>query len=368
MKPVGTEVALPGELTDRLAGSPIRLVDVGARGGIEPPWTKIASQLEVVGFEPSVKEFESLRRTAPGNVTYLNVALGDRSGQTTLYLTRSAPVASIFRPNASFLEAFEKDQSFEVVDTTECPVETLDRALSDAAIDCVDFLKIDTQGSELPILRGAPRTLGQFVFGVEVEIELNLVYEGQPLFGDVDAFLRPHGYELFDVQPQWRLRYSGRGLQGRGRGQSVWGDALYLKRPAAVAEHLAGIAAAERETEVAKLVTICLLYGIGDYALDVIASAGLPEHAARQLTDAVRRYDEQWASRLGIEYTFVLPPEPAGQLHKLARGRGERERRRPPEWFVIRAVRRWLAEHAPPSGAARIREAARRLRRTSPGS
>lgn len=354
MKVIAGELEFPAALTERLAGNPIRLVDVGARGGIERPWGVIAPLLEVVGFEPLEEAFEPLQKTALPNLTYLNIGLGDRPGQATLYRTRSAAGTSIYPPNASFLDAFEKDEAFEVVSTLACQVDTLDHALAEAGIDRVDFVKLDTQGSELPILEGAAQTLERFVFGIEVEVNFNSIYERQPLFGDVDAFLRRYGYELFDLNPQWRQRYSGRGLVDGGRGQCVWGDALYLKRPAAVADHLAEVGASACEKELVKLVSTCLLYGIGDYALELIASAELPEAAARELTDTVRRYDELSASRLGIQYTFALPPELAARLHKLVRGRGERERRRSPEWFAIRAVRRWLAEHAPPSRAERL--------------
>jgi FkbM family methyltransferase len=364
VKTAAGKIEFPRELAERLAGNPIRLVDVGARGGLETPWVTIAPLLEVVGFEPSKEAFERLRPSAPKNVTYLNVALGDRPGKATLYRTRSAGGTSMYRPNASFLDAFEKDEAFEVVSTSVCRVETLDHVLAEAGIDRVDFIKLDTQGGELPILEGAVQTLQQFVFGVEVEVGLNPIYERQPLFGDVDAFLRRHGYELFELKPQWRLRYSGRGLRDGGRGQWVWGDAVYLKRPAAVADRLASINVPARTMEVVKLVSICLLYGIGDYALDVIASAELPEAAARELAETVRRHDELWASRLGIEYTFVLTPELSAQLHKLVRGRGERQRHRPPEWLAVRAVRRWLEEHAPPSRAERLHAQLRRTART----
>ena len=231
--------------------------------------------------------------------------------------------------------------------TSVCAIETLDDVLAGAGIEGVDFVKLDTQGSELPILQGASRTLEQFVFGIEVEVELNVVYEGQPLFGDVDTFLRRYEYELQEFALRTWRRYSGRGLEGGGRGQAVWGDALYLKRPDSVVERLAGMDLPEREREMTKLVSMCLLYGIGDYALELIGSVGTDEAFARELTDLVRRYDELCASRLGVEYTFVLPADLSARLHKFVRGTGARQRRRTPDWVARRAVRRWLDMRLP---------------------
>jgi hypothetical protein len=90
MNTLAGEIELPEELLGRLGG-PIRLVDVGARGGLEPPWPAIAGRLEAIGFEPAADAFEHLLRTAPPNVTYLNVALDAHPGEVTLYLTRGRP-------------------------------------------------------------------------------------------------------------------------------------------------------------------------------------------------------------------------------------------------------------------------------------
>lgn len=357
------ELELPAALTGRLGKAPIRLVDVGARGGIEPPWSAIAPMIEVVGFEPLEEAFEPLGKGAPRNATYLNVALGDTPGETILYRTRSAAGTSVFPPNAAFFDAFVKDQAFAVVSEIPCRVDTLDRALSAAGIGHVDFVKLDTQGSELSILQGAQQILERFVFGVEVEINLNEIYEGVPLFGDVDRFVRGYDYELAEIRPQWRLRYSGRGLVDGGRGQSVWGDALYLKSLPAVTARLGTLTPVERETELARHVATCLLYGLGDYALELVGAADVPEETARELTSAVHQHDRQWASQHGVQHAFVLPPDLAEQLHKQVRGRGEREKRRTPEWVVVRALRAWLKEHAPPGWGERLRALPPRLRR-----
>ena len=59
-------------------------------------------------------------------------------------------------------------------------------------------MKLDTQGSELDILRGAVRAWD--VRHLEVEVAFNEIGDGAPLFGEVDSFLRANGFAL------WRLR------------------------------------------------------------------------------------------------------------------------------------------------------------------
>jgi Methyltransferase FkbM domain len=55
-------------------------------------------------------------------------------------------------------------------------------------INNVDAIKLDTQGSELDILRGATHVLPT-VSLIDIEVEFNELYDGQPLFCDVDRFL-----------------------------------------------------------------------------------------------------------------------------------------------------------------------------------
>jgi hypothetical protein len=62
----------------------------------------------------------------------------------------------------------------------------------------VDLLKLDTQGSELDILRGADETLRSVRF-LQLEVSLVRYNEGGPLADEVFAFLRERDFFLHDV-------------------------------------------------------------------------------------------------------------------------------------------------------------------------
>jgi hypothetical protein len=72
---------------------------------------------------------------------------------------------------------------------------SLDAACARESLPAADFLKIDTQGSELDILRGAEQSLKAAAM-VELEVEFVEVYKGQPLFHDVSQFMADRGFEL----------------------------------------------------------------------------------------------------------------------------------------------------------------------------
>jgi hypothetical protein len=84
-------------------------------------------------------------------------------------------------------------------------------------------MKVDVQGAELDVLRGAERSL-ESARVIETEVEFQELYRGQPLFTDVDRFLRERGFGL------WRLREIHHcGLSRAGRGEPVFGVGDYVE-------------------------------------------------------------------------------------------------------------------------------------------
>jgi FkbM family methyltransferase len=260
----------------RYEAHPLVLVDVGARGGLKKNWAAAASHLRVIGFEPDSREYASLtdpaRPVDPSRV-FFNVALADRPGTTILHVARDAGLSSVFEPNRPFLDAFPEPERFDVVKTVNVEVDGLDNVLRTKQISDVDFIKVDTQGSELLVLRGAATTLAAPTFGVEVEVEFAPVYKGQPLFADLDPFLRDLGFQLFDLRPVYWKRAVGR-LAGGPRGQLAWADALYLKTVAAWQDALAALPPELRVGKLLRSLSVCELYGYRDYALELARSSG----------------------------------------------------------------------------------------------
>jgi hypothetical protein len=87
-------------------------------------------------------------------------------------------------------------------------------------------IKLDTQGTELDILHGAGRLLSQ-VLAIEIEVEFVHIYKGQPLFTDVDLFMRNQGFSLRALRrTYWRI---GKNHPAASGGQLFHGDALYIR-------------------------------------------------------------------------------------------------------------------------------------------
>lgn len=279
----------------RLSSTPIVLVDVGASGGVKAPWHEISKHCSVIGFEPDRR---APNPSASGLV--LDVGLWREKATLPFHLTRKQECSSIYPPNTPLLQAFANPGRFDIVRTASIELDRLDDVLARNNVAVVDFVKLDTQGAELACLEGAQRTLDAGVIGVEVEVEFAELYREQPLFSDVDAFLRSRGFQIFDLRPVFWKREKGRALGGP-KGQLVSGDALYL-RPAS---DLAAAAARRGESGsrdyLLRAVTIAALYGYLDFALE-ITHAGAEQLGAKTVADvedALRWTPSRWANLRG---------------------------------------------------------------------
>jgi FkbM family methyltransferase len=253
---------------------PLVLVDVGARGGLRPNWRQAERHLRIVGFEPEADEFQRLDREARasgGRTRFFHAALHNRAGAVPLHVARDRGLTSIFEPNRPFLNAFPEAERFDTVAVAEVMTDTLDHVLETGQVHDVDFVKVDTQGSELFVLQGGENTLRKTVVGVEVEVEFAPVYNGQPLFAEVDTFLRGLGFSLFDLRPCYWKRSDGTDLGGP-QGQLIWADALYLRELSSLRQLLDGFNAAQRPAKLLKALSVSVLYGYFDYAVAMLGA------------------------------------------------------------------------------------------------
>jgi FkbM family methyltransferase len=275
-------------LRDLLNEHPFVVVDVGASGGMSGKWSSMEVPLRYVGFEPDEDEYKKLvARADPTRETYLNMGIAGEEGNVDFHVTRMQACSSLLAPNREFVAPFRHDD-FEVVNTIRIAVDTLDHQLENARIPRVDFLKLDTQGSELDILRSASHTLDG-VFGLDVEVEFQPLYRGQPLFGEVNEFLRSRGFECFDLFPRYWKRAAGR-RYGSHKGQIIFAEALYLRSGAEALCVASGSPTSER-ARICKSLIICSMYGYLDYAFDLVSN--VPELFS---ADEVRQINHAFAA------------------------------------------------------------------------
>jgi FkbM family methyltransferase len=169
----------------------------------------------IVSFEPlssARPELERRATTASGWET-LPFALGDTAGTRVFHVAGNSVSSSLLPMAARHLgsapeSAYVSEESVDV------------RRLDDVAPDVIRpgervWLKVDAQGFELPILRGAEQTLER-VEVVETELSLVELYEGQALFGDMLDHLTSRGFGALSLEPLFCDPLTGELLQVDG--------------------------------------------------------------------------------------------------------------------------------------------------------
>jgi hypothetical protein len=78
------------------------------------------------------------------------------------------------------------------------PIVTLDELLARNAYPAPYGIKIDTEGFELEVLKGAARSLANIEF-IIAEVSVKKRFTNSYRFSDIAAFLGGHGFELIDI-------------------------------------------------------------------------------------------------------------------------------------------------------------------------
>lgn len=185
------------------------VIEVGAAD------TRIYPEFDYYLFEPRDGELDPYKDQS--NVKNFNIGLYSDNTTKTLYITKKGQCSSLYEPNIEELEKHDKDpQRFHVVRTVELDLIRLDSVVPIGT--AIEHLKIDTQGSELDILKGAGDLLHTTKV-VECEVEFVPLYKGQPLFEDVKQYLESYGFK-FDRYIRVVRWHSG---------VPVFGDAIFVK-------------------------------------------------------------------------------------------------------------------------------------------
>jgi FkbM family methyltransferase len=212
-----------------LPASPaIRIVDVGAMEFGDTPYARLTGALpcEVLGFEPVEEECRSLNAAGRAGCRFLPYVIGDGSEQT-FYECALAYNSSLLEPNPALLSRFtDFEELFTVVETRPVSTRRLDDIPEAAG---TDYLKLDVQGGELMVLRGAENMLRD-VLVVHTEACFAPLYRNQPLFADLDQHLRSAGFAFhmfcyFGGYPFKPMRTTGKALQN----QPLWCDVVYVR-------------------------------------------------------------------------------------------------------------------------------------------
>jgi len=208
--------------------NPVKICDVGVRGGFAQYWRLYKDQVELTGFEADQEECNFLTeyfKLSQWKTKFYPHALHRDCARRTFYITEK-PGSSGFYPANGMFRRLWSDDDTKVIKTIEMDTVNLDSFGLN-----FDFIKLDTEGCELDVLMGAEETLRN-VIGLSVETEFTPLHIGQPLFRDVDLFISSHGFKLFDLTSYLfgrKTMMPPESVDESRWGQAIVGQALYLR-------------------------------------------------------------------------------------------------------------------------------------------
>ena len=262
---------------------PFTYIDVGARWGAKSRLLKLFPNSKWIGFEPDPDEFAAIKSKKQVGQECLPHALSNRSGVQNLYITKSPDWSSLYEPDPEVFSQFNGLENFyHVTHCYEVPVRSLDELVASNGdlLANADYLKIDVQGAEADVLRGAQTLLATSLIVVEVEVEFLQLYKGQPLFDQVHKLMIDNGFFLFDMSRNRCIR-SCFTNDIETRGQLIWSDALYFK-------DFRALLAENRGDKALVLLLIAMELGFPDHSLSILRSMitqGIAQHGIRREVD-----------------------------------------------------------------------------------
>ena len=193
------------------------VLDVGANTGgfgLELRQT-IGYRQRLVSFEPVSTAFEKLQRNASGDPQWkvLPCALGDTNESRQIHVSGNSTSSSMLDMLPLHVEKapesrYTKDETIQV--------KTLDSLFESVCADAKNiYLKIDTQGFEGRVLKGAERSLPH-IATVQIEMSLAPMYAGEMSFGDLYGWMHERRYGLVSVEPGFVDLETGQVLQVDG--------------------------------------------------------------------------------------------------------------------------------------------------------
>jgi FkbM family methyltransferase len=331
-----------------LLSTPIVALDVGARDAfVHTRWNALPPDMvRLHGFEPDPPECDALNRRAAAeglDFHFHPVALAERTGPIDFHRYAEPAAGSLYPANRRVVERYcygresPLSSQFELVEKRTIEAKSMADWARGAGVAEIDFCKLNVQGAELDILRGAGPLLDS-VLGIVAEQTFHATYVGAPLFGEVYEFLRAAGFSMFDaigMNLVARTRSPIHVTEDRvfsvggawPRHQVLEGHFLYLRDPVLAADE-PGSASLQ---QCLKLVCIAELFGQIEFAFELLwwlaaspragRTGSLCREVAERGADTYRSVSRASAAAETVDLAAAL----AGSQAEAARLAGERD-------------------------------------------
>ena len=180
----------------------ITIFDVGAHHGqTSTLYNTLFKKASIYSFEPSPDSFEILKKNIENysNIKPINNALGNICGKVVFNVNKSSQTNSLLKTDRDGEKTWGENL-LNTIDIINIDCITIDEFVEKNEIDCIDILKLDTQGTEYQVIEGAANTIAKNKIKlIYLEIITMPTYSGQKHFDEILLLLRNKEFNLFNL-------------------------------------------------------------------------------------------------------------------------------------------------------------------------
>jgi FkbM family methyltransferase len=186
-----------GRLLRELDLRPV-LIDIGASGQPPPIWRDIAPQSIYIGFDPDLREIHEDRTSGFQRSVIINEAVTEKkdAGEVSFYLTRSPFCSTTLAPNPEATSHWLERDLFAVEAQATVRATTIDAVLRRLELSSLDWVKLDTQGTDLRLINSISQDTLSRVMAIDTEPGLTDIYRCEDMFVNVHQDLTANGFWL----------------------------------------------------------------------------------------------------------------------------------------------------------------------------
>ncbi len=242
----------------------INFLDIGSIGDLKWPITTVENKyINIIKFDAQYIDDEIETKDQYNNL------LWGAEEEKEFYINKGSETSSLFQPNFALLKYYPNVERFKPVSSKKIKTTTLNDIITENT-NC-DFLKLDVQGSELEVLKGAELKLSDNLVGIEIEVSFAEIYLQQPLFSNIDIYLRDKfNLQLWDLNSQYFLFKNINNSRFNNKGRLMWADALYLRPIEDIEKWIDKFDYKTAKQKILSLIGITTLYGYNDYIFTLL--------------------------------------------------------------------------------------------------